>query len=227
MIRLIRAEQLHLRGLRSTYVTAVAIAVLGTLIVYADFSDAGTEGMNTDKDLLDAFMSTMALIPAIGPRALRRRPFGGGVPLRHDRPQGACRAASTRPDRREARCDRPLLSRRQRCHGNGRSPRGTRRHICRRPAVAPERGLGRRARHRIDALRLSGSSRRLPGSQPDGSGPGRVRRMGLREAARGVHGVRRVPAVCAPRRARPGRARRRRRPGRPRCMPRSPQRPPC
>jgi ABC-type transport system involved in multi-copper enzyme maturation permease subunit len=66
MTGLIRAELLHLRSLRSTSITAVAIVALGTLIVYADFSDAGTGGMKTSKDLLDAFVSTMSLTSAIG-----------------------------------------------------------------------------------------------------------------------------------------------------------------
>jgi hypothetical protein len=66
MSRLIRAELLHLLGLKSTYVTTLAVIVLSTLIVGADFSEVGAEGMTSDDDLRGAFASAVTLIPAIG-----------------------------------------------------------------------------------------------------------------------------------------------------------------
>lgn len=66
MTRLVRAELLHLRSLKSTYFTAATIVLLAALVAYADFSDAGAEGMDTARELRDAFMSTVTLIPAIG-----------------------------------------------------------------------------------------------------------------------------------------------------------------
>ena len=66
MTRLIRAEALHLRSLRSTSITALAIIALTTLITVGDFGDAGKAAMDTSKELLGSFMTTMVLVPAMG-----------------------------------------------------------------------------------------------------------------------------------------------------------------
>src|SRR4051812_2661429 len=61
MTRLIRAELLHLRALRGTYLTALAVVALTTLVVTADASE-----QHTAHGLHEAFMTSLTLIPAIG-----------------------------------------------------------------------------------------------------------------------------------------------------------------
>jgi ABC-type transport system involved in multi-copper enzyme maturation permease subunit len=64
MKRLIHAEMLHLRSLKSTYLTALAIVVFVGVVISADASEAGAS--TSSKDLLDSFMSAVTLIPAMG-----------------------------------------------------------------------------------------------------------------------------------------------------------------
>jgi hypothetical protein len=66
MKRLIRAEALHLRSLRSTSFTAFTVMALTTLVVGADFSEAGSKGLASSAELLESFMTTLTLIPALG-----------------------------------------------------------------------------------------------------------------------------------------------------------------
>jgi hypothetical protein len=66
MTSLIRAETLHLRSLKSTYITALSVVLLTTMITVADFSETGSKAMDSSRELLESFMTTMTLVPAIG-----------------------------------------------------------------------------------------------------------------------------------------------------------------